>query len=103
MPPRPSPLTLPALSGLAAIVPFVLMELINRRAFHEGFPVTLFVTLWLLAFAIVALLRPVLSRAASITAAGITGRLLLTGLLAYAWGAILLDQLPCFLGIPNCD
>jgi len=25
------------------------------------------------------------------------------GLIAVIWAAILLDQFPCFLGIPNCD
>jgi hypothetical protein len=25
------------------------------------------------------------------------------GFIAYAWAGLVLDQMPCFLGVPNCD
>jgi hypothetical protein len=24
-------------------------------------------------------------------------------LIAWEWGVIIVDQMPCFLGVPNCD
>jgi hypothetical protein len=30
-------------------------------------------------------------------------RITLLALITWLWAAILIDQLPCFLGVPNCD
>lgn len=30
-------------------------------------------------------------------------RISLSNLIAWKWAGIVLDQMPCFLGIPNCD
>jgi hypothetical protein len=30
-------------------------------------------------------------------------RVAFLALIAWMWGGILIDQMPCFLGVPNCD
>ena len=43
---------LPAIIGLLLILPFMILEYINRRPFHEGYPTSLFVILWILGTAV---------------------------------------------------
>jgi hypothetical protein len=49
----------PALISLLLILPFAIMEVVNRRTYNEGFPVTLFFGLWLNLFAISLILLPI--------------------------------------------
>jgi hypothetical protein len=30
-------------------------------------------------------------------------RVIVLSLVAWFWAALLIDQMPCFLGVPNCD
>lgn len=48
-----------ALVGFLLILPFMIMEIVNRRAYHEGFPFMLFSGMWLNLFAISLMLLPV--------------------------------------------
>ena len=48
-----------ALIGLLLILPFGIMEVVNRREFQEGFPFALFFALWINLFAISLILLPV--------------------------------------------
>jgi hypothetical protein len=89
-----------ALLAFVLVLPFMVLEVINRRSFDEGFPFPLFGSLWLLTLAFLLVLGS-LARAVS------PGRSLLAVVslivIAWLWGGIVLDQLPCFLGVPNCD
>ena len=38
-----------AVLSSALVIPFVILELVNRRNYHEGFPFLVFLSLWLLA------------------------------------------------------
>jgi hypothetical protein len=59
----PRSVGVPALVSLLLIVPFMIMEVVNRRQFHEEFPAFLFIAMWLNLFACSAILLPiVLSR-----------------------------------------
>ena len=51
------------------VLPLVVLELVNRRGFNQGFPV----------------------------------KVVLLGLVAWYWIGLVIDQMPCFLGAPNCD
>lgn len=53
------PLGSSALISLLLILPFIIMELVNRRNFHEDFPFMLFFVLWLNLFAIGLILLPI--------------------------------------------
>jgi hypothetical protein len=75
------------------------LELVNRREVGEGFPVALFVLLWMLP---AGMTRSIISRRRS-GAAGMALRVGLVGLFAWLWVGLLIDQMPCFLGVPNCD
>jgi hypothetical protein len=98
----------PALISLILVLPFMLLELVNRRTYHEGFPVVVFGLLWLLPIAFIVMLMPIVQTVragSSILAKPLTLvlRVALLVLVAWLWGGILIDQLPCFLGVPNCD
>jgi FtsH-binding integral membrane protein len=101
-------LRFPALISSALVLPLVILELVNRRDYHEGFPVPLFGILWLLPMAFVLVLMPIVRKvqAGARTTPDTIGILLggvLLILIASAWAGILLDQMPCFLGVPFCD
>ena len=53
------PLGSSALISLFLILPFMIMEIVNRRSFHEDFPFMLFFALWLNLFAISLILLPI--------------------------------------------
>jgi hypothetical protein len=98
----------PAAFGVAAVVPFAVLEGVNRRGLQDGFPIALFGLLWLLSATFVFVLRaivrdarqghPVLARPG-----GLAVRVAALTVLACLWGVIVMDQMPCFLGVPNCD
>lgn len=48
----------PALLGLLLILPLVILEVANRRGYHEGFPFFLFFVIWFNLFAILLILLP---------------------------------------------
>lgn len=49
----------PPLISLLLILPLIIMEIVNRRSFNEGFPFTLFFGLWLNLFAVSLILLPI--------------------------------------------
>ena len=101
-------LKLPVIFSSLLVLPFVFLELINERSFHEGFPFVLFGILWLLPIAFFSVLLPIVRdvRTGNNIFAN-TDKLLLKvaflAIIALLWGGIILDQFPCFLGVPNCD
>jgi hypothetical protein len=100
--------TVPAVVSTLLVLPFMILELANRRAFHEGFPVPLFGILWLLPLFFMLILVPVVRslpagrRSLRARLAYLLG-ILLMGLIAWLWAGIVADQMPCFLGVPLCD
>ena len=52
-------LRFPALISLLLILPFMIMEVINRRNFNEDFPFVLFFVLWFNLFAVSLILLPI--------------------------------------------
>ena len=49
-----------ALTSFLLILPFMVMEIVNRRNFNEGFPIVLFFVMWLNLFAISLILLPIM-------------------------------------------
>ena len=92
----------------ALVVPFILLELFNRRSYQEAFPLLLFTFMALHALLMVLALTPALQRlrverrlgALSI---GHWAGLLVGIFLLFGYLQVVADQLPCFLGAPNCD
>ncbi len=90
------------------VAPFAVLQLVNRRAFHEEFPFVLFTFMSLHSLLIVLLLRPALRRLRAKRKLGALklghwAGLVLSDVLAFAYVNVIIDQLPCFLGVPNCD
>ena len=103
-----APLRVPVILGLVATLPFMVLEYVNRRAFHESYPVSLFIILWLLAAGVAYLAIPLIRevQAGLNPFRGPSGtrlRVILLALTAVIWFSTVADQIPCFLGVPVCD
>lgn len=89
-----------AIVSSVAVAPMAILEVRALAKLGLDFPWVLFGFLWLLPFACVLvapLALPPRARAVRVGA----GVLLI--LLAVAWTQVVVDQMPCFVGIPNCD
>jgi hypothetical protein len=98
----------PAIISFLLVIPFMVMEVVNRRNFNEGFPIPLFVILWLLPLLFILTATPMVRniRAGNSLIANpviLVVRVVFLALLIWLWSGILIDQMPCFLGVPNCD
>jgi hypothetical protein len=91
----------------ALVVPFVALELANRRGYGEAFPVALFGLMALLSAAFVLVLttvvRDVRAGGEPLNSTSLVLRLAFLIPLALFWAGLVLDQMPCFLGVPACD
>jgi hypothetical protein len=97
-----------ALIGLLFVLPFIVLELVNRQRFHEPFPVVLFGFMLLLAACFVIILLPIVravTAGTNLTAnpVSLVLRIVCLVMIASLWGSLIADQMPCFLGVPNCD
>jgi hypothetical protein len=101
-----------ALISFLIVFPFIIMELVNRQSFRalgkESFPFPLFGILWLLSMLFVLTGMPILRnvRAGNKLLANPVSLLLgvvFLAIIAWAWGSWIIDQMPCFMGVPNCD
>lgn len=99
-----------AIIGLVVVLPFLLLEVVNGQS--AGFPVALFIGLWLLPMLCAWIVLPVIQRlrgrrervaGSSSPQGSLWISVLLVLPLIVVWAALVIDQMPCFLGIPNCD
>jgi hypothetical protein len=98
----------PAIISLVLVIPFMILELVNRRNFPESFPIVLFGLLWALPMIFIVTLMPIMRNVRSgnsimANPINLLLRVAFLALIAWMWGGILIDQMPCFLGVPNCD
>ena len=99
-----------ALISFVLVLPFALLEALNNTVTRQNAPglIVLFGLLWLLPMAFVVTLVPMVRavRAGSNLMANpiyLLSRVAFLALIAMMWGGIMIDQLPCFMGVPNCD
>ena len=97
-----------AVIGLILVFPFMLLEWVTRRDLPGSFPIPLFIFLWVLPVAFVVLIFPIVRtvRAGNSVTAKPLNLLLRVAfliLIAALWAGAFVDQLPCFVGVPNCD
>jgi len=104
--------TLPqaALISFIIVVPFAILEALNNTITKQNAPglILLFGVLWLLPAAFIVILTPIVRtvRAGNSVMANpikLSLRVALLALIAAVWTWGFIDQLPCFLGVPNCD
>jgi NADPH:quinone reductase-like Zn-dependent oxidoreductase len=104
----PDHLRAPAPIGSLLVLPFLILEWLNRRGLHEGFPLVLFGALWLLPPSFILIIRPIVRRLQaderrSANPHALLPRAAVAILVAWFWIVLVVDQMPCFLGVPNCD
>ena len=104
--PLPSRLLLAGTISTLLALPFVVLELVNRRDFQESFPFFLFGLLWLLPAGFILILIPIIRDIKAMARSkrqviSLMLRAVLLIVIGGLWAIILGDQMPCFLGIPN--
>jgi hypothetical protein len=99
-----------ALVSFILVLPLATLESLNQTMTRQNAPglFVLFGLLWLLPTAFIVTLMPVVRsvRAGhSLTAnpLNLLLRVASLALIAVLWGGLLADQMPCFMGVPNCD
>jgi hypothetical protein len=96
-----------ALISSILVLPFAILEVLNHTITRQNAPglILLFGLLWLLPMAFIVILAPMVRAGNSVTAKPVNflSRVALLALIAMMWGGLMIDQIPCFLGVPNCD
>ena len=96
------------IASAALVLPFLILESVNSPNFPRDFPVVLFGVMWLmvmsLAFIALSLLRR-LETGGRTTGdlAGLLWRVAALIVIAWMLVSLIVDQMPCFVGVPNCD
>ena len=94
-----------ALLSLLLVLPLLTLELLLNQSTNWGTgSVVLYGSLYLLAISLV-LAFIFVARIARARQSGFklfAGALVL-GVLGFVLGSLVIDQMPCFLGVPNCD
>ncbi len=95
--------------GLALTAPLLILELVFKTANRMSLDlqyvlgvIVLFVIIWSLPTAFVTLLGRLTREGVRGTTMSILGPAAMI-LLAYFWMTLIVDQWPCFIGVPNCD
>lgn len=104
----PRNLKAPAIIGAVLVLPFMILELVNGGGIHGNFPIPLFGFMWLLPVSFVVILMSIVrSRPAGNRSmpnpVSLLSKVALLILIAWLWVSLVVDQMPCFLGVPNCD
>ncbi|HVG30233.1 MAG TPA: hypothetical protein VM864_11070 [Pyrinomonadaceae bacterium] len=99
-----------ALISLILVLPFAILEALNNTITGQNAPgvIILFGLLWLMPTAFILILVSVVRAVRdgnSVMAhpASLLLRVAFLALIAMMWGGILTDQMPCLMGVPNCD
>jgi len=108
MNPKLKRLLTPILLGFLCVLPFAVMEIVNLGRIPDPFPYAIFLYLWLMfalflicLFAIVRLAKSRVSKQERLPALLLNALVLLFTVMSIVY--LLADQMPCFLGMPNCD
>ena len=92
-----------AIASSLLLAPFFILESVTSRGFARGFPAALFIFMWVLGLSFVSILNSLAAsgRPASNLLFVLKGGALI--LIGWMWVTLVIDQMPCFLGVPNCD
>ena len=99
-----------ALISFLLVLPFALLESLNHPITKQNAPglIVLCGLLWLLPMTFILIPMPLVRTARAgqslmVNPLTLLSRVALLALTAMMWGGILIDQMPCFVGLPNCD
>lgn len=95
-------------AAILLVLPLVALQAVYGRLNYSSFPTGVFAILWLLPTFAIYLASPLVSRLRSTERSKfdpLSFALRIAALLPIAvmWIALVEDQMPCFLGVPNCD
>jgi hypothetical protein len=103
-------LRLAALVGFLLVVPLAILEFLNQTITTQNAPglFVLFCMMWLLPMVFIMILLPLVrtvqvGKSVIEKPIGLLLRVAFLAAIAIMWAGILVDQMPCFLGVPNCD
>ena len=92
------------------VLPFAILEFLNNTITKQNAPglIVLFGLLWLLPLAFIIILVPIVRtvRAGQSVMANPINLLFRVAFLSFIgmiWVGIIIDQIPCFMDVPNCD
>jgi hypothetical protein len=104
-----NPRLAPVISFIFCVLPFMVLEWATRSdAPRSDASLMLWIVMWFLSAVFIAILMPIvrsLRQAGNSILANPVSLLLRVGflvLLAWNWGALVIDQMPCFLGGSGC-
>src|SRR5688500_12989985 len=98
-----------ALISAILVLPFVILEAVNQTITKQNVfgLVLMFSILWLLPTVFIVMLAPLVRniKAGNIMTKpfALLLRVASLAVIGMMWTGMIVDQLPCFLGIPNCD
>ena len=99
-----------ALISLILVLPFAILETTSNSISGQNAPglIALFGLLWLLPTAFSLILAPLVrtvraGNSIAVNPINLSLRAAFLVSIAVTWGSILIDQMPCLLGVPNCD
>src|SRR5688572_33482604 len=94
-----------AVFSLFLVLPLLFLELFLNRSTNWGTgSLVLYGTLYVLAAGFVLALTVVVRNVRTKdNMPGLIAGALAFVVLAFVWGTLVVDQMPCFLGVPNCD
>lgn len=94
--------------GFLCVLPFAVMEIVNLGGIPDPFPYTIFLYLWLMfalffisLFALLRVAKSRVNKQERLPALLLNALVLIFTIMSI--GTVLVDQMPCFLGVPNCD
>jgi hypothetical protein len=99
-----------ALASFILVLPFAVLESLNQTITEQSASglFVLFGLLWLLPTAFIVTLMPIArgvraGRSPIANPVDLLLRAASLALIAMIWGGLLMDQMPCFMGVSNCD
>jgi hypothetical protein len=103
-----STLGIASVVGFLLVLPFILLELRYGQGSYSSFPFPLFGILWLLPTLLAAAIAPLVQAVRLRGSLGadpfaLVMRIAFIVLIGTFWIGLVQDQMPCFLGVPNCD
>jgi hypothetical protein len=96
------------IASTVLVLPFMILEWANRRAYYEDYPFPLFGLMWLLSSAALLTLgtivrKPRTEKGLLAGPVGLVIKVCLFVLVTGLWVQAVIDQWPCFRGVRYCD
>ena len=103
-----APIKLPAIISFLLVLPFLILELATSSNLpRSNASMGLFMFLWLLPIIFFAILKPIVQNVrvgnnTMTNSVALLPRVVFLVAIAWAWGTLVIDQMPCFLGATGC-